>query len=354
LILSNPSIQTFNQNYTNAILESEIMKTVKLNLKDKLSGQKFQHILTSFASDYIDLVAPEQTLFKLDQQTLIISFVLIDTSIINDRTRANIFTQNLEAFLTRLPLVETRRVELELVNLHNDETLFTTGFNLNYIAAIASNSSSKSTLQKLTSAPVNLVRNFKFWLTQPQVQQNINHTTQLAVRSPKTFLAATGNFAKQNLIVAIDWVDTFPWEDWAKKGVAQQKRRHDRNLFKALVEDFLVIALLIFMSITVVDMLSIPPVNLANVPSHYDQALDTPVSRCDWAGVTKKNYVCLARGMSYRQVVSILGVEGKPLGFDDKFGDKSVIVAWQQGNGAMNITFRGDYLVAKAYRDLSS
>jgi hypothetical protein len=336
------------------------MKTVKLNLEDRLSWQKFQHVLTSFASDYIDLLAPEQTLFKLDHQTLRLSFALIsnysdDLQDVSRRTRANIFTQNLEAFLARLPLVEVRRVELELIDLNNDETILATGFDLSYVPASAIATRPKFTNKSalVTRKLANLVNRAKAWLTTPEVQQNIASTSKLAIRNPKTFLAATGNLAKENFIVAINWVDTFPWEDWAKNRVAQQKRRHDRNLFKALVEDFLLLALLVFLSITAVNMLSVPAVNLANLPSHYDQALDTPTSRCDWAGVNKKNYVCLSRGMSYRQVVSILGSEGKPLGFDQKFGDQAVIVSWQTPEQAMNITFREDSLVAKAYRDLS-
>jgi hypothetical protein len=336
------------------------MKTVKLNLEDKLSWQKFKHVLTSFASDYIDLVAPEQTLFKLEQQTLRLSFVLINnySDSVQDeyrRTKANIFTQNLEAFLGRLPLVEVRRVELEMCDPNNDETVMTTGFDFNYISASAIAPHQKSSNSALISLKfTNLVDRAKAWITQPEVQENIQKTGKLAIRNPKTFLAATGNFAKQNFISTINWVDTFPWEAWAKNRVAQQKRRHDRNLFKALVEDFFILALLVFLSITAVNMLSVPTVNLANLPSHHDQALDTPNSRCDWAGLTKKNYVCLSRGMSYRQVVSILGGEGTPLGFDKKFGEKAVIVSWKNGEGAMNVTFREDYLVAKAYRDLSS
>jgi hypothetical protein len=336
------------------------MKTVKLNLEDRLSWQKFQHVLTSFASDYIDLLAPEQTLFKLDQKTLRLSFALISNysdslQDVSRLTKANVFTQNLEAFLARLPLVEVRRVELELIDLNNDETILATGFDLSYVptSAIATYQKSTNKSALVTRKLANLVNRAKAWLTSPEVQQNIASTSKLAIRNPKTFLAATGSLAKENFIVAINWVDTFPWEDWAKNRVAQQKRRHDRNLFKALAEDFLLLALLVFLSITAVNMLSVPAVNLANLPSHYDQALDTPTSRCDWAGINKKNYVCLSRGMSYRQVVNILGGEGKPLGFDQKFGDKAVIVSWQTLEQAMNITFREDSLVAKAYRDLS-
>ncbi len=331
------------------------MKTVKLNLEDRLSWQKFQHILTSFASDYIDLVAPEQTLFKLEQQTLQLSFALINNY--GDRTKANTFTQNLEVFLTRLPLVGVRRVELELIDLNNDETILVTGFDLNYVSASAIAIQSPQSNLVLVRRNFNkLVSNAKSWLTNPEVQAGFQKTSRIVVRNPKTALAKTGEFAKQNFITASNWVDTFPWEEWAKNRVAQQKRRHDRNLFKALVEDFVLLALIIFLTIVAVDKLSASSVNLALLPNqHYDQALDTPTSRCGWSGLNKRNYICLSRGMSYRQVVNILGGEGVPLGFDQRFGDKAVIVSWQKKGEelAMNITFREDSLVAKSYRNLS-
>ncbi|AFY74453.1 hypothetical protein Syn7502_02474 [Synechococcus sp. PCC 7502] len=331
------------------------MKTVKLNLEDRVSWQKFQHVLTSFASDYIDLVAPEQTLCKLEQKTLLISFALINSN--SDRTRANIFTQNLEAFLLRLPLVEVRRVELELVDLNHDETILSAGFDLPYTSAsaIAPYSHRKSGAGLVLRRTFgNLVRGLRTWITSPEVQQNVQTGTKLAIRNPKTALALTANFAKDQFITAINWVDTFPWEEWVQNRVAEQKRRHKRNLFKAVIEDVIIFALLSFLVITSVDMLSAPSFNVANLPKqHYDQALDTPASRCSWSGVSKQNYVCLSRGMSYRQVVNILGGEGVPLGFAPKFGDNAVIVSWQKGDEAMNVTFREDYLVAKAYRNLS-
>jgi hypothetical protein len=335
------------------------MKNVKLNLEDRVSWQKFQHVLTSFASDYIDLIAPEQTLFKLEQQTLLISFVLINNH--SDRTKANIFTQNLETFLARLPIIGVRRVALELVDLNNDEVILNTEFDLNYVPASAIAPISKS--EKVTSALVRgnfkkiankLVNRAKAWITNPEVQQNFQKTSQIVVRNPKTALALTGEFTKAKFIAAVNWVDTFPWEEWVENRVAQQKRRHDRNLFKAIVEDLVAFALITFLFVVSVDMLSVPSVNLALLPTqHYDQALDTPTSRCGWSGLNKKNYICLSRGMSYRQVVNVLGTEGVPLGLDKRFGDKAVIVSWQKGEEAMNITFREDFLVAKAYRNLS-
>lgn len=322
------------------------MKTLKLNLEDKRSWQKFQHVLTSFASDYIDIIAPEQTVFKLEQKTLRLGFALVARG--SDRHRVNLFTQNLEAFLSRLPILEVRRAEIELVDISTDEIIFGTGFDLPYHAATAIVPSHRSNLAKLTATAT-------AWLTNPATLSKAQKASQLALRNPKTSLAIAGTFAKAQFTAAIDWIDTFPWEAWAKNRVADQKRRHQRNLFKAIVEDILILGLILFLAVTVVDRLSTPTINFAALPNHhYDKALDIPAVRCDWAGLSKRNYVCLQRGMSYRQVVNILGGEGKPLGIDSRFGDRAVIVSWQKGEEAMNVTFREDYLVAKAYRKLGT
>ena len=325
------------------------MKTLKLNLEDKPSWQKFQHVLTSFASDYIDIIAPEQTVFKLEQKTLRLGFVLVDRA--GDRQRINAFTQNLETFLGRLPILEVRRVEIELVDISTDEILFGTGFELTYRPAVSALSRSSSVaiqLHKITTRA-------KAWLTHPATVAKFNKASRLVVRQPKTSLAIAGTLAKEKFVATLDWIDTFPWEAWAKNRVADQRRRHQRNLFKAIVEDILIIALIGFLAITVVDRLSTPTINFAALPNqHYDKALDIPPVRCDWSGLSKRNYVCLQRGMSYQQVVNILGGEGKPLGIDPRFGDRAVIVSWQNEVEAMNVTFRENYLVAKAYRKLDT
>jgi hypothetical protein len=61
------------------------MKAVRLNLEDKQNWQKLQYILTSLASDYMDLVAAEQTEFKFEQQILSIAFTLISADGDSDR-----------------------------------------------------------------------------------------------------------------------------------------------------------------------------------------------------------------------------------------------------------------------------
>ncbi len=332
------------------------MKTVKLNLEDKQSWRKFQHVLTSFASDYIDVIAPERAVFKLQEQVLTLCFTLIKT---DDRNQANLFTQNLEAFLSRLQLVGVRRVELEFLAIAGGVPTLSRGFDLNYIPAASLVGVTKAIASKRQSRlnlfrASNLVRQFKTWLASPQVQQNIETTSKLVIRDPKNFLAKTGDLAKANFIVAINWVDTFPWEEWATSKVNGQKRRHQRNMVKALVEDFLILAVALFLLVIAVDFLSGPSINLANVPAyHYDKALDSPLSRCGFPGLSKKNYVCLNRGMSYKQVVNILGAQGKPLGIDKQFGDRAVVIAWEGEKGDFNATFKDDRLVAKAQRNLS-
>jgi hypothetical protein len=65
--------------------------------------------------------------------------------------------------------------------------------------------------------------------------------------------------------------------------------------------------------------------------------------------------------MSYRQVTSILGKDGKPLGIDHKFGSCEkpsmkacgVIITWNNGKQNLNATFNKDRLIAKAWRDMS-
>jgi hypothetical protein len=87
------------------------MKAVRLNLEDRQAWQKLQHVLTSLASDYMDLVAAEQTEYKFEQQILSIAFTLIASEA--DRDRLNEFTQNIDRYFNRLQLVGVRRIEWE-------------------------------------------------------------------------------------------------------------------------------------------------------------------------------------------------------------------------------------------------
>jgi hypothetical protein len=364
------------------------MKAVKLNLEDRQSWQKFQHVLTSFASDYIDLVAPEQTEFRFEQQTLFLTFALITAS--PDRERANFFTQNLESFLIRLKLIGVRRVELEF--LATGETpLFSGGFDVTYIKPELIQDSQSAIARRpnqaiaRTKAPGRqgrtgaLARGFnriKGWLTNPALLQNIQGSGRLAARDPKGFLVAAKDNVGEKFGLALTWVDTFPWEAWFKAKLQWQERRHKRNLIKAIFEDFIFAAILVLLLFWGSEFLSGPTINLAKLPAqHYTDSMDGPKYRCGNAGLTRKNYVCLSKGMSYGEVAGILGGEGRPLAIDTKFGldsdrinqqikkdgkfnseEVAVIVIWSDPNNkmTMNATFKGDKLVAKAMRDLPS
>ena len=365
------------------------MKAVKLNLEDRQSWQKFQHILTSFASDYIDLVAPEQTEFRFEQQALSIAFTLITAT--PDRERANFFTQNLENFLTRLNLIGVRRVELEFFAasaIERSQPIFRGGFEITFIQPEVQSpqdrktgsivrQSGKLVTRKSNRRPGALARSFdrvKGWLTSPQLLQNLQGASRLAARDPKGFLVATKDTVGEKFALALTWVDTFPWEAWFKAKLQWQSRRHKRNLLKALFEDFIFAAILVMLLFWGAEFLSGPTLNLANLPTqHYSDSMDAPRYRCGNPGLTKKNYVCLAKGMPYSQVTNILGGEGKPMAIDTKFGlnssqieqqikkdgkmnsdDIAVIVSWSSGDMVMNATFKGDRLIAKGMRGLQS
>jgi hypothetical protein len=346
------------------------MKAVRLNLEDRQSWQKLQHVLTSFVSDYIDLVAPEQTEFKFEQQTLSLAFTLISSNV--DSERANYFTQNLERFLSRLRLLGVRRIEFEFYGVGADSPVMTHGFDIAFTpapvaqptSAIVRSSANRQALVptgKSKSPTANrsraghLVRRFQGWLTNPQLWQNFQSGSRLAVRDPKTFLEATKTSAIAKFNTAITWVDTFPWESWTQSKVQWQQRRHKRNLFKALVEDFILLGILVFALFWATDFLSGPSINLAAMPSqHYDSNFNPTQYRCGNPGVSLKNYVCLQREMTYPQVASILGAEGKSLGIDRKYGDRAVIIGWSGGDMSMNVTFVDDKLVTRAYRKLTA
>jgi hypothetical protein len=345
------------------------MKAVRLNLEDRQSWQKLQHVLTSFVSDYIDLVAPEQTEFKFEQQTLSLAFTLISSSA--DSERANYFTQNLERFLSRLQLLGVRRIEFEFYAVGADAPVMTHGFDIAFIPALApqpvSNAIVRSKTNKNSLVPTgrtvnrqagrggNLVRRVRGWLTNPQLWQNLQTGSKIAVRDPKRFLEATKTAAIAKFSSAITWVDTFPWEAWTQSKVQWQQRRHSRNLFKALVEDFIALALVVLALFWITDFLSGPTINLALMPAqHYDANFDPTKYRCGNPGLSLKNYVCLQKEMSYPQVASILGGDGKSLGIDRKYGDRAVIISWTNGDMSMNATFVEDKLVSRAYRKLTA
>jgi hypothetical protein len=355
------------------------MKTVRLNLEDRQSWQKFQHVLTSFASDYIDLVAAEQTAFKFEQQTLSLAFTLI--AVPPDPERANYFTRNLESFLKRLQLVGVRQIELDFFAIGESVPTLNHRFEVAFIPPTPTDSAiARPNTAKLAPAAKGrglsrVLRSARGWLTSPELAQNLRSTGKLAARDPKRLLIGAKDAIVLKGSEALAWVDTFPWESWFQAKLEWQKRRHKRNLVKAIIEDVIFGVILLAALWFATDFLSGPTFNLAQMPAqHYDAAFSSPKYRCGNPGVSVKNYVCLTHGMSYAQVTSILGSDGKPLGISRPFSDTTVlnslqkgsdsqsqinnqnlavIVGWQSGNINLNATFRNDKLVAKAFNKYS-
>jgi hypothetical protein len=356
------------------------MKTVRLNLEDRQSWQKFQHVLTSFASDYIDLVAAEQTAFKFEQQNLSLAFTLIAVPL--DRERANYFTKNLESFLKRLQLVGVRQIELDFFAIGESIPTLNHKFEVTFIpptptdSAIASPNTAKLAPSTKGGGLFRALRSARGWLASPELAQNLRSAGKLAARDPKRLLIGAKDAIVLKGSEALAWVDTFPWESWFQAKLEWQKRRHKRSLVKAVIEDVIFGILLIAALWFAADFLSGPTLNLAQIPAqHYDSRFAGPKYKCGNPGVSVKNYVCLAHGMSYAQVTSILGSDGKPLGISRPFSDSSVlanmqkggdtqnlinnqnlavIIGWQNGGVSMNATFRNDKLVAKAINKYAS
>jgi hypothetical protein len=68
-------------------------------------------------------------------------------------------------------------------------------------------------------------------------------------------------------------------------------------------------------------------------------------------GVNKENYLKLQNGMSYQEVVNILGKEGEEMSSSDIGGTRTVMYMWKAGGfgGAnMNAMFQDDALTTKA------
>lgn len=342
------------------------MKTGKLNLAERASWQKFQHILTSFVSDYIALVAPERTKFRFEQQSLFLTFVLIKTN--SDRNLVNQFTHSLEQFLARLELVGVRQIELDFVATNAEEvSLFQHRAEIEFISPSAIQVNSQPGIKSLSSSArgknikrrgipgSSIATSARNWLSSPKLRQNFRNASNLIVRDPKGALLDTGSFAKEKFVTVINWVDTFPWLSWKNSVIEGQKRRHARNLFKALVEDFLILSALVISLLWGVNAISFASIDIATMPvAHYDNEIGTQKYRCGiLPGVNKRNYLCLGRAMSYKQVASILGGDGQPLGNSPSYGKEGVVLSWKTWNGgSLNATFAGDRLVARAYENI--
>ena len=345
------------------------MKAVRLNLEDRQAWKKLQHVLTSLASDYIDLVAAEKTEFKFEQQVLSIAFTLIASDL--DRDRLNEFTQSIDQYFHRLQLVGVRRIEWEFYVIGEATPVLAQGRNIPLIAApeplptnaiirndrqrsLARNSQD-SVLYKGKSRVSNLVRRLRGWLVDPKTLEAARTSSRITIRDPRGALNAVRLTAIAKFNDTIQWVDTFPWESWTKEKSQQIKRRHQRNLVRSLIEDVLIVGVMLIAIFWLIESLSAPSFNLALLPKqHHDTNMTSVQYRCGNPAVSLKNYVCLGKGMSYDQVASILGSEGKPLGIDRKFGDRAVVISWTSSDLTMNATFVNDQLVSRAYRQLTA
>jgi hypothetical protein len=294
------------------------MKAVRLNLEDKQAWQKLQHVLTSLASDYMDLVAAEQTEFKFEQQVLSIAFTLI-TSAAN-RDRLNEFTQTIDRYFNRLQLVGVRCIEWEFYVIGEAAPFLVQGRDIPLIEP---------------PAPLNAIAR--------------DTAKRSPVQNPKGALDAV------RIKAIAKFNDTIQWEAWMQEKSQQIKRRHQRNLVRSIIEDVLILGVLAIASLWLIEALARPTFNLALLPKqHHDSNMTNVQYRCGNPAINLKNYICLARGMRYDQVASILGAEGKPLGIDRKFGDRAVIISWSSPDLGMNATFVNDKLVSRAYRQLTA
>lgn len=64
--------------------------------------------------------------------------------------------------------------------------------------------------------------------------------------------------------------------------------------------------------------------------------------------ITMEKYKQLQSGMSYQQVITILGKEGEELSRNDMAGYTTVMYQWSEGFGNMNAMFQNNHLVQKA------
>ena len=354
------------------------MKPVSLNLEDKQSQQKLHHVLTSFASDYIDLVAAEQMMFTFEAQVLTVAFNLLGDGVSDNEPkhqRLNEFTRRLTSHLERIEFIGTRRIQIEFFMAAQEEPRFRYGVDVAFIpvAVALARKTNQGGLKERSrggavtrkSNPVGrLVGAVKGWLLDPATLQAAQTTGRLAVRDPKGLLVAAKDQAVLAFNQSLNWVDTFPWENWAQNKKQQLRERYQRNLWRSVVEDVAILVVLVLSLMWLTEHLSGPGVNLAGLPNaHIDNNMTVSNYRCGNPGLTRKNYVCLKEGMSYEQVANILGSEGKPLGINEKFSkdcstNKSaktcaVVMNWHDGNSDLNATFLDNKLLVRAYQGIS-
>ncbi len=348
------------------------MKAVRLNLEDRQAWQKLQHVLTSLASDYMDLVAAEQTEFKFEQQILSIAFTLISAEA--DQVRLNEFTNSIDRYFNRLQLVGVRRVEWEFYLIGESVPVLVQGRDIAFLKAPtplpqnalapksqrslanrSSNNSSNNALARGKARISSLAQRVRGWLTDPQTLAMARTTSRISIRDPRGALIAVKDMAIARFNDTIQWVDTFPWETWTKEKAQQIKRRHQRNLVRAIIEDVLIVGVLCIAAFWLIESLSGPSFNLALLPKqHHDSSMIDVKYRCGNPAVSLKNYVCLSRNMSYNEVAQILGSEGKPIGFDRNLGSQAVVISWEGSDLSMNATFINDRLINRSYRQITA
>ncbi len=79
----------------------------------------------------------------------------------------------------------------------------------------------------------------------------------------------------------------------------------------------------------------------------------SPLASPSAPGITMANYKRLNLGMTYAQVVEILGEEGTELSSNDLGGYKITIYRWGEAFGtSINMTFQNDKLMSKSQSDL--
>ena len=89
-------------------------------------------------------------------------------------------------------------------------------------------------------------------------------------------------------------------------------------------------------------------------PSLSASSASTDVSGSDdQSGITAAKYAAIRPGMSYKQVVAILGSPGEEISSSDLAGYRTVMVDWKNNRGAnMNAMFQNGHLINKAQMGL--
>ncbi|NJK59449.1 MAG: hypothetical protein HC918_03220 [Oscillatoriales cyanobacterium SM2_1_8] len=348
------------------------MKTVKLNLQEEAARQKLRQIAVGFLTDRLEAIAPERTRFQFDRQTLSLTVYALEGTT-PDQLAA--IAEALQDFLTRLPLVGVRGIELEFLASDEVTVLGQREFAVAYeapVAAIARPARSGQTARRRGSYPGSaLVAQARHWLSRPETWQQAGRLGTRTVRDPRGALVQTGQFLQVKFGETLDWIDTFPWADRYQQLLADQRRRHRRHFAKALVEDLLVFLVAALFLLSGIQAISLNPIQASRLPAgNHDTILSSQRYRCAFLpGVNKTNYLCLSQGMGYRQVSGILGGEGQPMvaptavrpladfarpqaqAAPEPRKQQPVVVSWSQGSLTINATFAGDRLIRKAYRE---